>query len=33
MYSDPCQYKNSIYTRYNATETFEVPLPTPSAHQ
>lgn len=23
MYSDPCQYKNSIYTRYNATETFE----------
>jgi len=23
MYSDPCQYKNSIYTRYNATENFQ----------
>lgn len=33
MYSDPCQYKNSVYTRYNATETFEVtPLPPKSTH-
>ncbi|KAF1361055.1 hypothetical protein EJ07DRAFT_112424 [Lizonia empirigonia] len=24
MYSDPCTYKNSIYTRYNASETFQV---------
>jgi hypothetical protein len=24
LYSDPCAYKNSIYTRYNATETFKV---------
>ena len=24
MYSDPCQYSNSVYTRYNASETFEV---------
>jgi hypothetical protein len=23
LFSDPCQYKNSVYTRYNATETFE----------
>ncbi|KAF2999781.1 Reversal of tor2 lethality [Curvularia kusanoi] len=23
MFSDPCQYKNSVYTRYNATETFQ----------
>lgn len=27
MYSDPCAYKNSVYTRYNATETFEVRAP------
>ena len=26
MYSDPCLYQNSIYTRYNASETFEVHL-------
>lgn len=24
MMSDPCQFKNSIYTRYNQTETFDV---------
>ncbi|KAF3052851.1 Reversal of tor2 lethality [Didymella keratinophila] len=23
MYSDPCAYKNSVYTRYNATEQFQ----------
>ncbi|KAF1995421.1 hypothetical protein P154DRAFT_548510 [Amniculicola lignicola CBS 123094] len=23
LYSDPCQYKNSVYTRYNTTELFE----------
>jgi hypothetical protein len=33
MYSDPCQYKNSVYTRYNASETFQAspslpPFPT-----
>ncbi|OSS47635.1 hypothetical protein B5807_07207 [Epicoccum nigrum] len=31
MYSDPCQYKNSVYTRYNATETFQARTP-PSFH-
>jgi hypothetical protein len=25
LYSDPCQYKNAVYTRYNATERFKVP--------
>jgi hypothetical protein len=24
LYSDPCQYKNAVYTRYNATELFDV---------
>ncbi|KAF1926450.1 uncharacterized protein M421DRAFT_422778 [Didymella exigua CBS 183.55] len=24
MYSDPCAYKTSVYTRYNATEQFQV---------
>jgi hypothetical protein len=24
LYSDPCEYSNSVYTRYNATETFKV---------
>lgn len=24
LYSDPCQYKNAVYTRYNATEKFKV---------
>jgi hypothetical protein len=24
VYSDPCAYKNSIYTRYNASELFKV---------
>jgi hypothetical protein len=24
LYSDPCQYKNSVFTRYNATEKFKV---------
>ena len=24
MYSDPCSYKNSVYTRYNSSETFQV---------
>jgi hypothetical protein len=24
LYSDPCKYKNSVYTRYNATEKFKV---------
>ncbi|OAL03339.1 hypothetical protein IQ06DRAFT_243132 [Phaeosphaeriaceae sp. SRC1lsM3a] len=23
LYSDPCQYKNAVYTRYNATEKFK----------
>ncbi|KAH3915448.1 cell wall biogenesis-related chaperone ROT1 [Parastagonospora nodorum] len=23
LYSDPCQYKNSVFTRYNATEKFK----------
>jgi hypothetical protein len=27
LYSDPCMYKNSVYTRYNASETFKVRLP------
>lgn len=31
MYSDPCQYSNSIYTRYNASEKFEVLFPHVSA--
>lgn len=26
LYSDPCQYKNAVYTRYNATEKFKVCL-------
>lgn len=26
LYSDPCQYKNSVFTRYNATEKFKVRL-------
>lgn len=29
MYSDPCQYKNSVYTRYNASETFQARPPSP----
>lgn len=28
MYSDPCLYSNSVYTRYNASEKFEVCCPT-----
>lgn len=24
LYSDPCQYKSAVYTRYNATEKFKV---------
>jgi hypothetical protein len=24
LYSDPCQYNNAVYTRYNATEKFKV---------
>jgi hypothetical protein len=24
LYSDPCEYKTSVYTRYNATEKFKV---------
>jgi hypothetical protein len=24
LYSDPCQYKNAVYTRYNASERFKV---------
>lgn len=24
LYSDPCQYKNAVYTRYNTTEMFKV---------
>jgi hypothetical protein len=30
LYSDPCQYKNAVYTRYNATEKFKVPSTLPS---
>jgi hypothetical protein len=26
LYSDPCQYKNAVYTRYNASEHFKVPF-------
>ena len=30
MYSDPCEYSTSVYTRYNATETFQAgTLPPP----
>jgi len=33
LYSDPCVYKNSIYTRYNSTEKFKVHLSTcPLSH-
>ena len=31
LYSDPCAYKNSIYTRYNATEVFKVRSLLPSS--
>lgn len=27
LYSDPCLYKNSIYTRYNTSEMFKVRSP------
>jgi hypothetical protein len=31
LYSDPCLYKNAVYTRYNASETFKVRL-SPHTH-
>jgi hypothetical protein len=30
LFSDPCQYKNSVYTRYNTTELFKVRFTSPS---
>ncbi|PSN69193.1 hypothetical protein BS50DRAFT_489869 [Corynespora cassiicola Philippines] len=30
LLSDPCTYKNSIYTRYNASELFDVSQPNPT---
>jgi hypothetical protein len=30
LYSDPCQYKNAVYTRYNTTELFKVRFTCPS---
>jgi hypothetical protein len=31
LFSDPCQYKNAVYTRYNATEHFKVRPPSPTS--
>ena len=28
LYSDPCSYKTSVYTRYNQSELFEARIPT-----
>lgn len=33
LMSDPCQFSNSIYTRYNQTENFEVQTVSISKHK